>query len=139
MLAIGLINFRGISESVTVNMFLSVIELSGLLLIILIGAVALAGGTGDPGRAFAFKEGANVPLSILAHSTHVKGAGSYDAQHGERPRIQVTLATGIPEPRCRRINLGFADVRDIDPAEWEGREEEGILVVRNAGEVLYRS
>ncbi|MRG90434.1 lactate racemase domain-containing protein [Polyangium spumosum] len=80
-----------------------------------------------------------VPLSILAHSTHVKGAGSYDAQHGERPRIQVTLATGIPEPRCRRINLGFTDVRDIDPAEWEGREEEGLLVVRSAGEVLYRS
>ncbi|MDI1479181.1 lactate racemase domain-containing protein [Polyangium sp. y55x31] len=80
-----------------------------------------------------------VPLSILAHSTHVKGAGSYDAALGERPRIQVTLATGILEERCRRINLGFADPRTIDPAAWEGREDEGILLVRNAGEVLYRS
>ncbi|MDC3962607.1 lactate racemase domain-containing protein [Polyangium jinanense] len=80
-----------------------------------------------------------VPLSILAHSTHVKGAGRYDAEQGERPRIQVTLATGIPEERCRRINLGFTDPRGIDPAAWEGREDEGILIVRNAGEVLYRS
>ncbi|MDI1436955.1 lactate racemase domain-containing protein [Polyangium sorediatum] len=79
-----------------------------------------------------------IPLSILAHSTHVKGAGSYDAEQGERPRIQVTLATGIPEERCRRIHLGFADPRHIDPAAWEGREEEGFLLVRNAGEVLYR-
>jgi APA family basic amino acid/polyamine antiporter len=62
---VALINFRGISESVRINMLLTLIELSGLLLIILIGAVTLAGGTGDPGRAFTFKEGANVPFAIL--------------------------------------------------------------------------
>lgn len=80
----------------------------------------------------------SIPLSVLAHSTHVKGAGSYDRLFGEQPRIQVTLATGIPEKRCQLINLGFFDHRRIDPAEWEGQEEEGILLVRNAGEVLYR-
>jgi lactate racemase len=79
-----------------------------------------------------------IPLSVLAHSTHVRGAGSYDPVSGERPRIQVTLATGIPEERCRRINLGFADHRTIDPAAWAGREDEGVLLVPNAGEVLYR-
>jgi APA family basic amino acid/polyamine antiporter len=46
-------------------MCLTLIEVSGLLLIILIGAVTLGGGTGDPGRAFTFKEGANVPFAIL--------------------------------------------------------------------------
>ena len=47
---------------------------------------------------------------MLAHSTHVKGLGTYDAATGvETPRIQVTLATGIPEERCRRINLGYLD------------------------------
>ena len=30
----------------------------------------------------------------------------------ERPRIQVTLATGIPEDECRAINLGYRDPRD---------------------------
>jgi nickel-dependent lactate racemase len=82
----------------------------------------------------------DVPGSILAHSTHVKGMGSYDAATGvETPRITVTLATGIPEERCRRINLGYADFREIEPEEWEGREDEGLLVVRHAGEVLYRA
>jgi nickel-dependent lactate racemase len=80
----------------------------------------------------------SIPLSVLAHSTHVKGAGSHDAVSGERPRVQVTLATAIPEARCRRINLGYTDPRGVDPAAWEGREDEGILLVRNAGEVLYR-
>jgi nickel-dependent lactate racemase len=82
----------------------------------------------------------DVPGGIMAHSTHVKGAGSYDAATGvERPRIQVTLATGIPEERCRQINLGYLDHRTINVRDWEGREDEGILYVPHAGEVLYRA
>jgi nickel-dependent lactate racemase len=83
---------------------------------------------------------AHVPGMIKAHSTHVKGAGTYDAASRlEEPRIRVTLATGIPEDRCRRINLGYIDYRDIKPTEWDDREGEGVLVVHNAGEVLYRA
>jgi nickel-dependent lactate racemase len=82
----------------------------------------------------------HVPGSILAHSTHVKGTGTYDAATGiETPRISVTLATGIPEERCRRINLGYADYREIDPETWKGREHEGVLYVPHAGEMLYRA
>jgi len=82
----------------------------------------------------------NIPGSVKAHSTHVKGAGAYDAATGiETPRIQVTLATAIPEERCRRVNLGYADYRKIDPQEWKGREDEGILLVPHAGEMLYRA
>lgn len=82
----------------------------------------------------------DVPGGILAHSTHVKGAGAYDAANGiESPRIQVTLATGIPEERCRRVNLGYCDYREIDPAAWANREDEGILLVPHAGEMLYRA
>jgi nickel-dependent lactate racemase len=81
----------------------------------------------------------HIPGGILAHSTHVKGQGGYDAATGaETPRIQVTLATGIPEERCRRVNLGYADYRALDPQEWVGREAEGILLVPHAGEMLYR-
>jgi nickel-dependent lactate racemase len=82
----------------------------------------------------------HVPGGILAHSTHVKGQGTYDRATGiETPRIGVTLATGIPEERCRRVNLGYADYRTIDPAAWAGREAEGVLLVPHAGEMLYRS
>jgi nickel-dependent lactate racemase len=82
----------------------------------------------------------HVPGGILAHSTHVKGTGTYDSASGtEMPRIRVTLATGIPEERCRRVNLGYADHRTIDPEEWAGREQKGVLLVPHAGETLYRA
>ena len=79
------------------------------------------------------------PGGVLAHSTHVKGLGEYDAATGvETARIQVTLATGIPEERCRRINLGYLDPNSISVDEWGGRESEGIAVIPRAGEKLYR-
>ena len=79
------------------------------------------------------------PWGVLAHSTHLRGIGRYDAEACvEEPRIKVTLATGIPEERCRRVNLGYLDPAGIDVREWEMREADGVLVVPKAGEMLYR-
>ncbi|HKV41253.1 MAG TPA: lactate racemase domain-containing protein, partial [Blastocatellia bacterium] len=48
------------------------------------------------------------PGGVLAHSTHLRGLGEYDADTGiESPRIRVTLSTGISEERCRRVKLGY--------------------------------
>lgn len=78
-----------------------------------------------------------IPRGVMAHSTHVKGTGSY--QDGiEAPRIRVVLSTGIPEARCRKINLGYINPSEINPEEWKNREDEGILAVEKAGEMLYR-
>ncbi len=77
------------------------------------------------------------PWGILAHSTHVKGIGTFE-NGVERPRIEVVLATGIPEDVCRRINLGYRDWRAIRPEDYQNREAEGVLYVAKAGEVLYR-
>ena len=79
------------------------------------------------------------PWGVLAHSTHLRGIGTYDLATGEeRPRIQVTLATGIPRARCEHVNLGYLDPAKVDIDAWRGREDEGILVVPKAGEMLYR-
>jgi nickel-dependent lactate racemase len=79
------------------------------------------------------------PWGILAHSTHVKGLGTYDAATGvETPRIRVTLATSIPRERCERINLGYLDPAAIDPATWADGGQGRALVVARAGEMLYR-
>jgi nickel-dependent lactate racemase len=79
------------------------------------------------------------PGGVLAHSTHLRGQGTFDAETAiETPRIQVTLATGISAERCRRINLGYLDPQSIKVDEWRGREEEGLLLVPKAGEMLYR-
>ncbi|MHC4563525.1 MAG: lactate racemase domain-containing protein [Planctomycetota bacterium] len=85
------------------------------------------------------------PWGVLAHSTHVRGVGEMDGDI-ERPRVRVTLATGIPEEVCRKINMGYRDPAGIDPANWQGFENGGggpdgaerRLHVPKAGEMLYR-
>ncbi len=73
----------------------------------------------------------------VGHGVHVVGEGTY--RNGvERMRIKTTLATGIPEDVCRRVGLNYLDPASIDIAEWENRENEGILVVHDSGEQLYR-
>jgi nickel-dependent lactate racemase len=79
----------------------------------------------------------DVPGGVRAHSTHLKGVGTFE-QGVERPRVSVALATGIPESVCRQVNLGYCDPSSIKIDEWKGREEEGILYVAKAGEMLYR-
>ena len=79
----------------------------------------------------------DVPRGILAHSTHVKGGGTYE-NGVEKPRVNVVLATGIPEERCRRINLGYRDPSTVNLDKWKNSEQEGRLFVPKAGETLYR-
>jgi nickel-dependent lactate racemase len=77
------------------------------------------------------------PGGILAHSTHVKGLGTYDApSRVETPRIQITLATGISEERCERVNLGYRNYTQVDARDYEGDPK--TLVIPRAGEMLYR-
>jgi nickel-dependent lactate racemase len=77
------------------------------------------------------------PGGILAHSTHVKGLGTFDgASRVETPRITVTLATGISRERCERINLDYLDPRTVDVVDMSAAED--TLVVPRAGEMLYR-
>lgn len=79
------------------------------------------------------------PWGVLAHSTHLRGIGTYDAVTGiEKPRITVTLATSISEERCKKINLNYLDPRSINIDDWKNREDEGVLLVPKAGEMLYR-
>jgi lactate racemase len=77
------------------------------------------------------------PWGVLAHSTHVRGSGTFE--NGiEKPRVQVTLASQIPPQLCERINLGYRDPNTIDVESFANREDEGVLLVRKAGEQLYR-
>ncbi len=77
------------------------------------------------------------PWGVLAHSTHLRGAGTF-VDGKEQARIKVTLATGIPRERCRHVNLGYRDPATIDVHEWYSRRDEDVLVVPRAGELLYR-
>ena len=64
--AIAIVNLRGISESVKLNVGFTIVEVGGLLLIILIAAVAIIQGDAEPSRSFEFKEGSSVFAAMLA-------------------------------------------------------------------------
>ncbi|MGB2713808.1 MAG: lactate racemase domain-containing protein [Vicinamibacterales bacterium] len=79
------------------------------------------------------------PGGILAHSTHVKGLGTFDLASGvETPRVEVTLATSIPRERCERVNLNYRDPESLDIEHIQDQWGERSLVVPRAGELLYR-
>ena len=79
----------------------------------------------------------DVPGGVMAHSTHVRGIGTFE-DGIEKGRISVVLAAGIPEPLCKKIDLGYRDPQSIRIRDWQNREEEGYLYVAKAGEMLYR-
>jgi lactate racemase len=79
----------------------------------------------------------NIHWGVLAHSTHLRGQGTYDEDTGEEKlRVRVTLATQIPREVCERVNLGYLDPATMDLDALAA--EPGTVVIPNAGEVLYR-
>ncbi len=76
------------------------------------------------------------PWGVLAHSTHVRGIGTFE-DGIENCRIAVTLATGISKEDCEAVNLGWRDPSSINPRNFLNREDEGVLCVPKAGETLY--
>lgn len=80
----------------------------------------------------------HIHWGVLAHSTHARGQGTYDAQTGEENlRIRVTFATAIPREVCESINVGYLDPESIDVEAW--KTDDSITVIENAGEILYRA
>lgn len=79
----------------------------------------------------------NIPLGVLAHSTHLRGSGAME--NGiEKPNVHVTLSSKLSAEDCARLNLGYMDPATINIDEWRDREDEDILYVPKAGEILYR-
>ncbi|GHE61752.1 amino acid permease [Streptomyces longispororuber] len=55
ILALAALNLRGVSESVKTNVVLTIVELTGLMIILAIGAWAVLTGDGEPGRLTEFE------------------------------------------------------------------------------------
>lgn len=79
-----------------------------------------------------------IPWKILAHSTHLKGDGTYDTRSGEHPRITVILATGIPEGIVRSHALNWRDPGTAELQHDLRDPDDETLVVEDAGEILFR-
>jgi len=77
------------------------------------------------------------PLGVLAHSTHLRGSGVMD-NCIEKPNVRVTLASKISADDCAKLNVGYLDPATVNIDDWKDREDEGVLYVPKAGEILYR-
>jgi APA family basic amino acid/polyamine antiporter len=64
ILGLAYVNFRGVGESVKLNVLMTCVELTGLLIVILVGAWALSQGIGEPARAFEFNAGGD-PFALV--------------------------------------------------------------------------
>jgi hypothetical protein len=76
------------------------------------------------------------PLMVLAHSTLMKPDGRYE-EGKEHPRITATLATGISPHTCKKINVNYLDTAEINPDNLKAGQNEDLLIIPNAGEILY--
>ena len=65
LLLVALLNARGIRESLRANVAMTVVEVGGLLLVVVLGVLVVASGDGDVGRVAQFREGTSVPLAVL--------------------------------------------------------------------------
>ena len=142
VLLFALVNLRGISESIKLNMVLTVVELSGLLLIIAVGVVALAGGHGDPGRAFTFKPDVNVAVAVLAGAAIAFYAclGFEDvanvAEEAENPvrMLPIALIAGLAISGVIYIAVSFTAAMVVDPGTL-AKSSGPLLEVVKAGPV----
>jgi APA family basic amino acid/polyamine antiporter len=135
---VALVNFRGISESVKLNVGLTTIEVTGLAIIVLIGVVALVGGDGEPGRNFEFSGDSSVPLVILGGA-----ALSFYALIGFEDSVNVAEETRDPARAFPRALFGgllvagliyflvtFTASMVVSTADLEGSDGPLLEVVR---------
>src|SRR5688572_7523301 len=73
-------------------------------------------------------------LCIAAHLAHVAYAGRIDEDGKVVPRYRITMATGIDEQTCKRVNLGYLDYATFD---YETTDPD-TLIVNDAGRDLYK-
>lgn len=89
---VAVINSIGILISVRLNVVLTLVELGGLVLVVVIGVAALSSGEGEPGRAIEFKEGSAPVLAILAGA-----ALAFYALIGFEDSVNIAEETTRPE------------------------------------------
>jgi amino acid transporter len=90
--AVAIVNFIGILISVRLNVVLTLVELGGLALVVIVGAATLINGEGDPARAVEFKEGTAPALAILAGA-----ALAFYALIGFEDSVNIAEETTRPE------------------------------------------
>jgi amino acid transporter len=140
---ISIINFIGISQSIKVNLVLTLIEVTGLVIVIVVGIAGIAGGEGDPGRAFELTDpkGEGLFLGVLGATAlgfyaligfedSVNLAEECDEPARTFPRA---LFVGIAVTGVIYVTVSFIAVVLVPPAELAVSKGPLLDVVSAAG------
>ena len=65
LVLVALLNARGIKESLRANVVMTVIEVTGLVLVVVLALVVVGRGDGDPGRVLDLRDDTAAPLAVL--------------------------------------------------------------------------
>lgn len=74
-------------------------------------------------------------LCVAAHLAHVSYGSARSATGSIVPRFRITLASGVSEAACRRVNLDFLDHHTIQLDDYA--RDPDTLIVPDAGRDLY--
>ena len=74
-------------------------------------------------------------LCVAAHLAHVSYGSTSNAAGQLTPRYRITLASGVSEAACLRVNLGFLNHQGFKLEDYRADSE--TLVVEDAGRDLY--
>lgn len=142
MTLIALVNLRGVSESVKLNVVLTCIELSGLLIIIIIGVMALSGGKGDPGRLDDFNTaggdgafGAVTAATALAFFAMVGFEDSVNMAEETKDPVRIfpkVMLTGLCITGAIYVLVAISSVTLVSPTDL-GKGATPLLLVVEAG------
>ena len=142
MALVAIINFRGVGESVKANVVLTCVELTGLLIIIVIGLWAIGAGEGDVSRVTQFSAAADrgVFWSVIAATTLAFFAmvGFEDSvnmvEECKEPRsiFPKILLTGLLITGVIYVLVSISSVTLVAP-EQLGEGETPLLQVVQAG------
>lgn len=142
MAACAAINFRGVGESVKANVVLTCVELTGLLIIIVIGLWAIGAGQGDVSRVLEFKAGADgsmvwpvVAATTLAFFAMVGFEDSVNmAEECKNPtrHFPVVLLAGLVITGVIYVLVSISAITLVPP-EQLGEGETPLLKVVQAG------
>jgi amino acid transporter len=138
---ITLVNFIGISESIVVNFILTLVEVAGLVIVLVVGVVGLAQGNGDPARAFAL----DAPNGALLGIIGATALGFYAligfedsvnlAEECEEPSrtFPIALFTGIAITGAIYVAVSFVAVALVEPSLFASSSAPLLEVVEAAG------
>jgi APA family basic amino acid/polyamine antiporter len=141
---LSLLNFRGISESVVANMVMTLIETTGLLIILVIGGVVLAQGDADLSQPFELNDG-NAALVVLGGA-----AIAFFAMTGFENAANIAEETRDPSrvfPRALLGGMALAGllylliafvasmVAPLEELTANGGEDGNLLTVVEAGPI----